>query len=120
MLFSNILRNLATIEADVTSHADAVLKGRLSKRHQESIELAQKRYEAKLKLQQQDEDEKDGNDSGEGKGGKSTLKRMRFRRRGAAKTARARADSNLELLEETKGKRSLWTTVKAMQYSIFR
>ncbi len=35
--FSNILRNLATIEADVGSHAEAVLRGRLSRRHHEDI-----------------------------------------------------------------------------------
>ena len=41
---SNILRNLATIQADVASHAEAMLHGRLSKSHQETISSEQKRY----------------------------------------------------------------------------
>lgn len=38
---SNVLRGLATIEADVSSHAEAVLHGRLSKITQEKINLEQ-------------------------------------------------------------------------------
>ena len=38
---SNVLRGLATIEADVSSHAEAVLHGRLSKITQEKIHLKQ-------------------------------------------------------------------------------
>lgn len=96
----------------MTSHAGAVLKGRLSKRHQESIELAQKRYEEKLlELQQAEEGGKGRGGGGSGKGKRSTLKRMRQGKRG---------DANLELLENTKEKRSLWNAVKSMQYSLFR
>ena len=42
---SNILRSLATLEADVSSHAEAVLRGRLSRRHQEKICLEQSRFQ---------------------------------------------------------------------------
>jgi hypothetical protein len=38
---SNILRDLATIEADVSSHAEAVLHDRISKITQEKINLEQ-------------------------------------------------------------------------------
>ena len=100
----------------MTSHADAVLKGRLSKRHQESIELAQERYEAKLRTQVQEEEE--GEDVGHGDGlsggGKGSKKMRRRAAAAAAAAARKRGDSNLDLLNESKGKRSLWTTVKAM------
>lgn len=43
LLPSNILRDLATIEADVSSHAEAVLHGRLSKITQEKIRVEQRR-----------------------------------------------------------------------------
>ena len=41
---SNIVRNLATIEADVSHHAEAVLKGRLSQKHQTHIFVEQERF----------------------------------------------------------------------------
>ncbi len=41
---SNIVRNLATIEADVSHHAEAVLRGRLSRRHQDQICVEQERF----------------------------------------------------------------------------
>ena len=41
--FSNILRDLATIEADVISHSEAVLNNRLSKANREKILREQRR-----------------------------------------------------------------------------
>lgn len=38
------MRNLATIEADICSHAEAVLKGRLSEKHQQTITEEQNRH----------------------------------------------------------------------------
>ena len=41
LLVNKILQDLSTIEADVTSHAEAVLKGRLSKSQQRLIRREQ-------------------------------------------------------------------------------
>lgn len=48
IICSNILRGLATIEADVSSHAEAVLHGRLSKIAQEKINLAAEQHQQQL------------------------------------------------------------------------
>ena len=47
--FSNVLRGLATIEADVSSHAEAVLHGRLSKLTQDKLNLEQQRQQKSTK-----------------------------------------------------------------------
>lgn len=44
LLINKILRDLAAIEADVTSHAEAVLRGRLSKSQQRLIHSEQLKY----------------------------------------------------------------------------
>ena len=50
---SNILRSLATLEADVTSHAEAVLRGRLSRRHLETICIEQSRFQVTLRIKEE-------------------------------------------------------------------
>ena len=47
MYYSNILRDLATIEADVTAHLEAVLRERLSKIHRERILKEQRGFESR-------------------------------------------------------------------------
>ncbi|TRY64095.1 hypothetical protein TCAL_05756 [Tigriopus californicus] len=60
---SNILCNLATIEAEISWHAEAVLRGRLSPSQQESISLEQNRHQAlKLELDKQVEAASSGSD----------------------------------------------------------
>ena len=47
MYYSNILRDLATIEADVTAHLEAVLRERLSKIHRERILQEQRGFDTR-------------------------------------------------------------------------
>ena len=56
---SNILRDLATIEADVTSHLEAILHERLSKANRDKI-LQEQRSQASSSLDQENNLRKNG------------------------------------------------------------
>ena len=100
--FSNVLRNLATIQSDINLHADAVLRGRLSAKNREDISLAQTRHLRWLHDRQKAR--------GLAAGGK-----------GRPQGHDVDLDSGVyPELEKAARRRSLWSALKDIQLAMFR